>query len=353
MNFAKKLLLGSFIAISSFALVACGGDSSSGSDDTPEQNNQPGKIEIPTQKDAIIKVLGLESREAGTGLIRFKGTFSLDFADTTSQNADALRFIGLELKVGKGNDITQMDSVPVTIQSNQIVFPTQNSIDLNSQTSAGVTINLNDPGFTDCGVFSLVVIVKANDGQKDFGTTEIIPFTRDPGLYCKAPESSSAAVVKTEYNMTPCVVEGLSTSMKPGIKIADCTPTDAASGDIVFTKTGTKDDPEMAASGNGGIVFVELTNSKDNNFDDDYDNSYWPEEINARSAYASDFRLSTFEKVTLPSMLENYGTIYVAKNPAAYNAETGAGMYPFAIVNYKPGDNGNVEFSVKLYKAAQ
>ena len=52
-------------------------------------------------------------------------------------------------------------------------------------------------------------------------------------------------------------------------------------------------------------------------------------------------------------MLENYGTIYVAKNPAAYNAETGAGMYPFAIVNYRPGDNGNVEFSVKLYKAAQ
>ena len=353
MTFAKKLLLGSFIAMSSVAFFACGGDSGSGNEDDPDQPGQPGQIEIPTQKDAIIKVLGLESREAGISEIRFKGSFSLDFADTSSQNADALKFIGMELKVGKGNDVTHMDSVPVAIKSNPITFPTQNTIDLNSQTSAGVVIDLKDPGFTECGVYSLVVIIKANDGEKDFGTTEIIPFTRDPGTYCKAPESSSAAVVKTEYNMTPCVVEGLSTNLKSGIKIADCSATDAASGDLVFTKTGDKDDPEMSASGNGGIVFVELTNGKDNNFDDDYDNSYWPEEINARSAYASDFRLSTIEKATLPSLIENYGTIYVAKNPATYNAETGAGMYPFAIVNYKPGDNGNINFEVKLYKAAQ
>ena len=49
-------------------------------------------------------------------------------------------------------------------------------------------------------------------------------------------------------------------------------------------------------------------------------------------------------------MIENSSTIYVAKNPAIFNAETGAGMYPFAITYYKESNNGDFNFSVKIYK---
>ena len=352
MNFAKKLFLGSFIAMSSVAFFACGGDSSSTTEPTTDDPTQP--VVIPTKKDANITVSAdTSSRRSGYDAV-FKGRFDLDITKDSSENDANIAFDSIGFKVLDANNVP----VSVVLKYNTIQFPLNSSLDLGSNAAPGglgLTINLQDPGFTTCGIFKLMISLRATNGTDKFERTELISFEREAELFCKAPESSSATEpVKQEVNMTPCIIEGLSTNLKPGIKIADCSATDAASADIVFTKAGTRDEPDITVSGNNGIVFVELINNRDKNYADDYDTDSWPEDVNGRSAYVSDFKLNTaLQKNSLEAMLENFGTIYVAKNPTAYNAETGAGMYPFAISNYKPGDNGNTDFTVKLYKVAQ
>ena len=355
MNFSKKLLLGSFIAMTTYGLIACGGDSSS-SPETPVDNpDQP--VVIPTKKDANITVSAdTSSRRSGYDAV-FKGRFDLDMTQDSSENDANIAFDSLGFKILDVNNV-QVSVVP---KYNVPQFPLNQALDLGSNAGPGglgLTINLQDSGFTTCGTFKLMVTVRATNGVDKFERTELISFERDAGLFCKAPESSSSnEPVKQEVNLTPCIIEGLSTNLKPGIKIADCSATDAASADIVFTKAGTKDDPDISVSGNNGIVFVELGNNigdvNPEDYADNYDTDSWPEDVNGRSAYVSDFRPRTIEKATLNAMLENFGTIYIAKNPTIFNTETGAGMYPFAISNYKPGDNGNTNFTVKLYKVAQ
>ena len=359
MNFAKKLFLGSFVAMSTFGLIACGGDSSSSS--AADDQDQPEKIVVPTQKDASITAVDLGSRLSAYTM-RFTGRFDIDITDAsldTLETRDQIQFTKITYAVGKGSDPNNMTTVNVQVQSNPIIFPSGNVIDLNSQSSAFVQIDMNDPGFTECGIYSLIVTVNASDdpvgAPEKFARTEVIPFDREAAQFCREPESSSGTEpVKQEVTMTSCVIEGLSTNMAPGISIATCTATDAATGDIVFKKAGTKDDADMSVSGNNGIVFVDLANEmgdvNPDDFKDNYDVDAWPEEVNGRSAYVSDFRLKTLEKATLNALIENSSTIYVAKNPAIFNAETGAGMYPFAITFYEEGNNGDFKFSVKIYK---
>ena len=355
MNFAKKLFLGSFIAMSSVAFFACGGDSSSTTEPTTDDPTQP--VVIPTKKDANITVSAdTSSRRSGYEAV-FKGRFDLDITKDSSENDANIAFDSIGFKVLDANNVP----VSVVPKYNTIQFPLNSSLDLGSNAAPGglgLTINLQDPGFTTCGIFKLMISLRATNGTDKFERTELISFEREAAMFCREEvSSSSAAPAKQEVNMTPCVIEGLSTNIKPGIKIADCSATDAASADIVFTKAGTKDEPDISVSGNNGIVFVELGNNigdvNPEDYADNYDTDSWPEDVNGRSAYVSDFRPRTIEKATLNAMLENFGTIYIAKNPTIFNTETGAGMYPFAISSYKPGDNGNTNFTVKLYKVAQ
>lgn len=357
MNFAKKLFLGSVVAMSSFGLIACGDSSSSSG---TEDQDQPENIVVPTQKDASITAVDLGSRLSAYTM-RFTGRFDINITDAsldTLETRDQIQFTKITFSVGKGNDINNMPPVNVNVQSNPIQFPSGNVIDLNSQSSAFVQIDMNDPGFTECGIYSLIVTVNASDdpvnAPEKFSRTEVISFDRVAAQFCREPESSSGTEpVKQEVTMTSCVIEGLSTNLAPGINIATCQPADAATADIVFAKAGTRDEPDMSVSGNNGMVFVDLSNNRDANYEDDYEVDSWPEVVNNRDAYASDFKLAAIEKQSIGALIENFSTIYVAKNPAIYNATTGAGMYPFAIIDYKEANNGDFNFTVKLYKAAQ
>ena len=204
MIFAKKLILSSVFAIGAFGLIACGSDSKSSTEPDP---NQPGdKIVVPDKKDPNITVTEFSSRIAGDE-IRFKGQFGLDFVGDPDAQDSVFNtvFTGIDYKVGKGTDASNMVNVGVTISSNQILFPTQNSIDLNSMNSAYVSVNLTDPAFTECGTYSLVVTVTANDGEKDYQRTEIIPFERDAGEYCRTEDTTSQLL----RNRFRCIPHGL------------------------------------------------------------------------------------------------------------------------------------------------
>ena len=352
MIFAKKLILSSVFAIGAFGLIACGSDSKSSTEAGPDQ--QGDKIVVPDKKDPNITVTEFSSRIAGDE-IRFKGQFGLDFVGDPDAQDSVFNtvFTGIDYKVGKGIDASNMVNVGVTISSNQILFPTQNSIDLNSMNSAYVSVNLTDPAFTECGTYSLVVTVTANDGEKDYQRTEIIPFERDAAEYCRTEDTTTQQPVKAEIPMTSCQVE-LSTNVNPGLSLSTCTAVPAGSpADITFSKAGTRNEPELAATTGAGVFVTPITNGDLPPYTDDYEVDMWPEDMNAdrspATAYVSDFKFKAIEGTQLTGMIQNANQIYVAKT-AAYNAETGAGFFAFAITEPTEGNNGDYTFKVKVYR---
>ena len=334
----KKIFLGSVIAMGAFGLIACGDDSS-----TNASNKDNGKIVIPDNNAPNISANGLVSRVSGDTL-RFKGIYGLDRTDETNENSSNLLFTAIKFQVMN----SAQQEVQYQVIYNEAVVPTANEIDLNSMMSAFVKINLKDPIFT-CDDYSLVVTVTANDGAKDYFRTDVIPFDAEAKTerLCKNVEPASSASADPGLNeiiMTPCEELTLTSNGEQGIDLASCTVVPAATANIVFVKSGTKSEPDVTANAGAGITFVNITN-------EDYANGSWPEVVNNRPAYLSDFKTSTIEKTSLPTLIENgEGLSYVAKT-AAYNPTTGAGFYPFAVYDSDfPDKNGYYTFKVKIYR---
>jgi hypothetical protein len=334
----KKIFLGSVIAMGAFGLIACGDDSS-----TNASNKDNGKIVIPDNNAPNISANGLVSRVSGDTL-RFKGIYGLDRTDETNENSSNLLFTAIKFQVMN----SAQQEVQYQVIYNEAVVPTANEIDLNSMMSAFVKINLKDPIFT-CDDYSLVVTVTANDGAKDYSRTDVIDFDAEAKteLLCKNVEPASSASADPGLNeiiMTPCEELTLTSNGEQGIDLASCTVVPAAAANIVFVKSGTKSEPDVTANAGAGITFVNITN-------EDYANGSWPEVVNNRPAYLSDFKTSTIEKTSLPTLIENgEGLSYVAKT-AAYNPTTGAGFYPFAVYDSDfPDKNGYYTFKVKIYR---
>lgn len=313
-------------------------------------------IVVPDQSDFTITASELDSRVAGDE-VRFKGKFMLNLlGDSTVVDSSLnIAFIGIEYIVAKGNDVNNMTIAPVAVSSNQILLPTQNAIDLNSTNSARVSISLLDPGFTECGTYSLIITVTATSGDMVFQRTEIIPFERDAAEYCWGEYSSSSTVQVKEIPMTTCQVE-LSTNVNPGLDLATCSAVPAASAataDIIFEKAGDVTNPELSAKSGSGLLFSPITNGDLPPYTDDYEVDIWPEDMNAdrspATAYVSDFKFKTIDAERLTNMIQNFNQIYVAKAPT-YNADTGEGFYAFAITDATEGNRGDYTFKVKIYK---
>ena len=346
--------MGSVFAISTFGLIACGSDSSSSSEPDPNEPGAP--VEIPTQQDANIT---LSSELVGEGLLtnsrlsgdemRFKGRFGLDITQDSSENDINIQFTNTEYKVLDAEN----RNVAVNIVYNNVT-PTQNDIDLNSINSAGVKVNMNDTGFTACGNYKLMVTVTANNGVNDFKSTVVIPFEREAAEFCRDqnPEPPPQPQVQ-EIPMTTCEVI-VSTNLNPGLDFASCTavPAPATTADIIFSRAGTRDNPEITATSGNGTQFAPISNGDLLPSDDDYEVNMWPEDMNPdrvpATAYVSDFKYKALG-ATLSDMIENSNQIYVAAT-TAYNKDTGAGFYAFAITDPSQGNNGDYTLTLKVYK---
>lgn len=350
-TFAKTLFAGSLFALGTVGLVACGDDSSSGASDNGGGGGEP--IEVPTQQDATISMEGLSSRQSGDD-IKFSGIIKLVTTDTSSQNSDALQFTNVKYTVGKGTDVATLTSIDAVV-NHTVVTPTNHAIDLGSIQSANVSISMTDPAFTECGKYMLVVTATANDGVQDFFNTQVIPFERDSLEYCREPESSSSAEpVVNEITMTSCQVN-LSTNIMPGLNFASCTgvlAAEAATADIIFSKTGNRNNYEIEAASGNGTLFTPITNGDLPPAADDYEVDIWPEVVNNRDAYLSDFKFRDIAGTSISEMLMNSSQIYMAKTVGGDPA-TGVGIYAFAIVDYTEGNNGDHDLIIKVYKVAQ
>ena len=154
--------------------------------------------------------------------------------------------------------------------------------------------------------------------------------------------------------MTTCEVI-VSTNLNPGLDFASCTavPAPATTADIIFSKAGTRDYPEVSATSGNGTLFGPICNGDDNVYTDDYEVNMWPEDMNPdrvpATAYVSDFKYKVLG-ATLSYMIENSNQIYVAAT-TAHNQDTGAGFYAFAITDARQGNDGDFSLTIKVYKA--
>lgn len=180
--------------------------SSSLENSSSSKTDGPEIIYVPPAEDASVIVLSRElvgdglltnSRLSGDDM-RFKGRFSLDLTQDTSANGNNFQFTGINFKVVDSEN--RIVVVPITL--NPITFPTSNDIDLNSMNSAGVKVDMNDPGFTACGKYNLMVTVTASNGVHDYMSTVLIPFERNAAEYCREPYSSSSEAQTKEIPMT-------------------------------------------------------------------------------------------------------------------------------------------------------
>ncbi len=335
-KFAKTLLMGSVISMGAFGLVACGDDSSSGAEAKPDD-----PIVLP-ENDASIMFERLTANSAGE-VVRFGGSISLDFADTTLPEDVSLAFTGIELKVAYGEALTGTTVQPqVTIMPS---FPLENNIVLNEM---GIIVNLNDPGFTECGNYNLVVKVTAEAGKKTKEAAGVIPFVREES-FCKAPEpSSSDTPAKAEIEMTSYTVN-MSTNMAPGLNFA----TGVAGADLTADLIISKAAGDVTITSGNGTLFAPIANAElDKDYYNDYEVGYWPENNTKGDgkAYVSSWMYRDIAGATIENIIENSSQIYVAKT-AAYNAETGAGFYAFAVEKYTEGNNKDFNVTLKVYKA--
>lgn len=341
-KFAKTLLMGSVLTMGAFGLVACGDDSSSG----PDNSGNGPVVEIPTQKDAIIQLSGMGSMDLDT-YIKFMGSASLDAMDSSSQNQDGLLFTNVDFKVGTldGEKLNVLENLNIMITK-----PITTYSDKINLTQMGVQVDLTDPAFTACGNYVMLVTFTANDGLKDFSSSEMVSFTR-PESYCKVNDPTPTPEQnKTEVSLTPVEVV-VSTNLYPSLNLTTMEAEAGTAGDLVFVKTNAG---VAVSTGNGTVVTpIENETLTPSNYKDDYAIGYWPEEVNNRAAVMSDFMFRNVAGTSIPAIVESGssdGLIYVAKT-AAFNEATGAGFYAFAVVGAEPGNNGDFTMTLKVYKA--
>ena len=338
----KTLLAGSFVALGIFGLSACGGDSSSSADDP----NTPSQYEGPTAQDAIIKTSGLGINSSIGDVVEFKGLFQFDYKDTTTQDAEALKFDSLSFNVGVGASLEGLQILNVAV-SHDPIPATPKPIQLYDYT---VAVNLSDAGFTTCGEFNLVVTAYGSDGTNTFSTTQLIPFTR-ADKYCAVVESSSSAQVpednSNEISLTPCEVS-LSTNIYPGVDLANCQPVAAAdaeaSADIIFKAYRNEGEFEMKGVSNKQTKLSPISNTEYETYAE-----YWPEVVNNRNAWVSDSKYRQLTTNDLDEMLTNSSSIYVATT-ASYVEGSGTGFYAFGVQSYSEEDNGVFNFTLKIYR---
>ena len=349
----KKIFLGSVIAMGAFGLIACGDDSSTNSNGENEQH----KVFTPdtTTNDAIISSIGsltaIDPAYPST-IMRFTGVLQLDLTSSESDSSQSLTFkrpVSLSVVKKEANGSLKETNVLVSADTTKLpAIDNPTKIDFGPK-SANVTVDLNDAGFTECGDFALYIKLAATDGIKNFKSEKIIDFKRDDS-YCtiETPSSSSTEPSTNEIAMASCIVEGLSTNVKPGISLATCQGVDAGlPADIVFHSAGKLDNPDMTLSSDNGYLFNILS-------DDKYEVNAWPETSrNPPVAYKSDFVYAgAIDKASIEELIVYANRIYVAAAPATFNDATGDGFYAFAINSHERGNGKNTNFSVKIYYKA-
>lgn len=344
-KFAKTMLLGSAMALSTIGFVACGGES--GTNAGPSAN-------IPKENDAHIQFNNLKSAPAGN-TVSFSGTITLDASDSNVTDQTVFQFDSVQVFVTTPGSTKILDVVPTITKAPAL--PAKNI----SLTQMGIIVDLSSEKFTSCGAFDLLVNVYATvDKDPKVRAADRISFNRADRFCPVASSSASNEPAKAEIEMASYEVI-LSTATRPGLNLATKEVSASTTADLVVVKTA---EDVNITSGNG-TLFAPISNKEEDETGCTwYSTGMWPEEVykiefeattcpttyNKNKVYVSDFKYKSIEGTEITSIItESAGQIYVAKTKN-YNATTGAGFFAFAMTGKKPESNGDYTITLKVYK---
>lgn len=339
MNF-KKILLTSAFAVSTFGLVACGGESTTVEPPaTPSSASQGQPYSQP--QDTEYDVIGMNGFETKINVesVVFFGSFSLKQDTNATKNLEDFAFKDISFTV-----INSSGNVsPVQVKFIKPAFPTQSSIALNE---IQAHVDYTDPAFgSECGDYQVAITATATDGEKNFNKTVTLTFSR-PSTYCKAPEISSSSV-QTGIVMVTCDVE-MATDGNNALDLGTCTALQSPTADIIITKDGNGD--ANLTSGNGSL-FSPITNGDGGSYDDDWSKGYYPEDHkNGVPTYNTDFQFRSITGTSITGIFENESNIYVVKTPL-YNEATATGFFAFVVLSYEETTNKDFKLTLRVWRA--
>ena len=345
-KFITPLIFSSAFALGALSFVACGEDSNPNNFQTPtgssSSSGEPWSSPVISQETAITFSQTGVASETSTR-VKFQGSISLDLGDETVVDENAAVITGLDIVIVKKE--TQIPQGTATFV-NPIAFPTASTINF---LEAGLQTDLTT-GYTDCGEFELVIIAYADDGVNETNAKTTIPFNRSEDD-CKEPESSSSAPPDVPGAPLDSFSVIVNTKYHNCINIATQTVSSEATGDICFeaTAAGT-----VNLSSTTGIKFAVYDNKNDNDRLNDYGKNFLPNRIHTPTT--DDFLyIESALKETYTNFMSEEDKFFVAIGPdyVPYSGSA-TGFYAFLVMKKQPADiNGDVEFNLLIYKAAQ
>jgi hypothetical protein len=360
-KFVTPLIFSSALTLGALSFVACGEDSTPTGFQGPTGSSSSTAPWIPpeiTPETAIIfGQIGVASET--TTRVKFQGSVSLDLGDSnTVADVNAAVITGIDLAIVKKGTQEQQG---VATFVNQIVYPTASTINF---LEAGLQTDLTT-GYTDCGEFELIIVAYADDGIIQTNAMTTIPFTRSEEN-CKEPESSSSAPPDVPGAPLKSFSVSVSTKLNKCINIATETVTTEPAGDICFESTATG---TVNLSSTTGLKFTVYDNKNDSDRKNDFGKNYMPEKRkNADGTiYPPVTADGTAHQTTTDDFLYVEGSLsdtytnfmneddkfFVALGPdfVPYSGSA-TGFYAFIVTKREsPDANGDVEFSMTIYKA--
>lgn len=346
-KFITPLIFSSAFALGALSFVACGEDNNPANlqqqTGSSSSSNQPWTQPSFSQETAVIfDQTGVASETVSR--VKFQGSVYLDLGDeNTIVDVDAAVITGIDVVIVKKE--TQIPQGTATFV-NPIAFPTASTINF---LESGLQTDLTT-GYTDCGEFELKIVAYADDGYVQTNAMVTIPFNRSEEN-CKEPESSSSAPPDVPGAPLDSFSVNVNTQYHKCLNIATQTVSSDATGDICFESTAAG---TVNLSSTTGIRFTVYDNKNDNDRLNDYGKNFLPNRTH--NPTTDDFLyVESALKDTYTNFTNEDDKFFVAIGPdyVPYSGSA-TGFYAFIVMKKQPPDaNGDVQFNLLVYKAAQ
>ena len=352
-KFTTPLLFSSVIALGTLGFVACGESGEGGPIQPPGPQSSSSSAWVPpdTTENTAILFTNLEITSQSLNYVKFDGVLRLELNDSSSvEDMDAAHFTKVTVNVVNVATGAMMGSAEFRDEQGNSIG---NVLDVDALGRTTVDLgayalqtNLDDPGYSTCGQFKLMIYAEATDGYLDSKSLDSIPFTR-PDTKCQIPESSSSSEAAPTNPLDTMTIL-FSTAYGKCINMATGEITQTETGDICFTRVDSKGKVNVSSATD--IKFAIYDNLSREPKSDDWGREWLPEDDHAQPTTDDFLYQESALQPTITDITKAGDVFFVAIAPN-YQPSTGVGFYAFVILkNTTPDGNGDVELTLHFYK---
>ena len=178
-KFTTPLLFSSVIALGTLGFVACGESGEGGPIQPPGPQNSSSSVWVPPEpsENTAILFTNLEITSQSLNYVKFDGVLRLELNDSSSvEDMDAAHFTKVTVNVVNVATGTLMGSAEFRDDQGKSLG---NVLDVDALGRTTVDLgafalqtNLDDPGYSACGDFKLMIFAEATDGYLDSKSLE-------------------------------------------------------------------------------------------------------------------------------------------------------------------------------------